>query len=474
MPLQAANFGLKVFAAKMIGHASRLSGRGGGTTLPGRALLRMDPDALLKLGRRLQGPITVVSATNGKTTTSSLLAGMLRAAGRRPVHNRAGSNMSWGVTTALVAQSGNEGLFEVDEAWLPEVAETLEPDVFVLGNLFRDQLDRHGELETLSSAWRQMVLAQARRTEPVRAGSTGVASFIINADDPRLAALGRDERGRELANVLYFGIDDPSHPDSGAGFADDAPSCPRCGGDYSYDLRLIGHLGHYRCENCGFSRPEPHFSATRIEPRGMDGSQIEVTTPVGQFTVELTLPGLYNVHNALAALTAAFALGVPMETATGALAKSEAAFGRTERIQLGGKEAAFLLIKNPTGATEVIRTLADTAIEEARGLDLWIALNDGIADGRDISWIWDADFDQLAGRVRSVTCSGSRAEEMALRLQYAGWARERITVNRDLTSSFDSAIAEAEDTLYALPTYTALLQLRSHLAERGDVANYLA
>lgn len=466
-------FTAKVGLAKMIGHASRLSGRGGGTTLPGRALLRMDPDALVKLGQRLRGPVTVVSATNGKTTTCSLIADILRAAGRRPVHNRAGSNMTWGVTTALVAQPGNEGLFEVDEAWLPQVAEDLAPDVFVLGNLFRDQLDRHGELETLAASWRGTVLSQAARPPAARDGNAGVASFVINADDPRLAALGRDDEDRELPNVLYFGIDDARHTDATPGLADDAPDCPRCGRAYDYELRLIGHLGHYRCPGCGFERPTPHFSVTRIEARGMNGSEVEISTPVGEFTFELPLPGLYNIYNALAALAAAFALGVPMETAVAALARSEAAFGRTERVEIGGKEAAILLVKNPTGATEVLRTLATAAVEEAKGLNLWLALNDGIADGRDVSWIWDTDFERLAGRIRSVTCSGNRAEEMALRLRYAGWAPERITVNRDLSASFDAALGEAEDTLYALPTYTALLKLRALLAERGQVSEYL-
>lgn len=473
MPSASPEFTLKVGLAKLIGHASRLSGRGGGTTLPGRALLRMEPDALIKLGLRLRGPVTVVSATNGKTTTCSLLATILTAAGRRPVHNRAGSNMAWGVTTALVAQSGNEGLFEVDEAWLPEVAEQLHPDVFVLGNLFRDQLDRHGELETLATAWRGMIERQAHRPTPARGGHAGVATFVINADDPRLADLGRDERGQELANVLFFGIADPAHPDDGPGMADDAPACARCGQPYSYELRLIGHLGHYRCSSCGLSRPTPHFTATKVEARGMNGSLVEISTPVGLFTVELPLPGLYNVYNALAALAAAFALGVPLEIAVAALATSEAAFGRTERVEIGGKQAAIVLVKNPTGATEVLRTLADAAVEEAKGLDLWIALNDGIADGRDVSWIWDADFERLAGRVRSVTCSGSRAEELALRLRYAGWSPDRITVNRDLEASFDAAVDEAESTLYALPTYTALLKLRSVLAERGLVSEYL-
>lgn len=473
MRRRGPDFALKVGLARMIGHASRLSGRGAGTTLPGRTLLKMEPEALRRLGRRLPGPITVVSATNGKTTTSSLIAGMLQAVGRRPVHNRAGSNMTWGVVTALVSQTGDEGLFEVDEAWLPQVADRLEPDVFVLGNLFRDQLDRHGELESLAQAWRSMVVKHAERPPGARAGRAGVAGFVLNADDPRIADLGRDGDGRPLPNVIYFGVDDASQASDGPGPADDTTYCGRCGQAYEYELRLLAHLGHYSCPSCGASRPTPHLAAELIEPRGMAGSRIEVRTPIGRLAVDLPLPGLYNVYNALAALAAAFALGVELDQAATAIAGTEAAFGRVERLELNGRRASILLIKNPTGATEVLRTLAGAAREDAK-LSLWLALNDKIADGRDVSWIWDADFERLADLVGEVTCTGTRAEEMALRLRYAGWPREAITVERDLAASFDQALANAPGTLYALPTYTALLELRSLLAERGQVSGYLA
>ena len=472
MRRRSPDFALKVGLARAIGHASRLSGRGGGTTLPGRTLLKMEPDALRRLGQRLPGPVTVVSATNGKTTTCSLIATMLNASGRRPVHNRAGSNMTWGVATALVAQNGDEGLFEVDEAWLPEVATQLQPDVFVLGNLFRDQLDRHGELESLAQAWQGMIEAHAKRPPKTRGGKAGIASFVLNADDPRIADLGRDERGQPLANVIYFGVDDATQAADGPGIADDTAHCRRCGHPYDYELRLLGHLGHYSCSNCGLSRPTPHLTATVIESRGMAGSRIEIETPTGPITVDLPLPGLYNVYNVLAALAAAFALGVDLEPAAAAVAGSVAAFGRVERLEIDGRDAAILLIKNPTGATEVLRTLAAANQAEAK-LSLWIALNDGIADGRDVSWIWDADFERLAGIVGRVTCTGTRAEEMALRLRYAGWPNDRITVDRDLGGSFDRALASADGTLYALPTYTALLELRSLLSGRGQVSGYL-
>ena len=474
MPSRSPDFHLKVGLARLIGKASRLTGRGGGTTLPGRTLLKLEPDALERLAERLPGPVTVVSATNGKTTTCSLIATALKESGRRPVHNRAGSNMSWGVTTALVSQSGDEGLFEVDEAWLPEVADRISPDVFLLANLFRDQLDRHGELESLADAWRAMITRHADRPAGLRAGRAGVATFVLNADDPRIADLARDGRGQALPNVVYFGVEDPSQANDDPAIADDAPFCRRCGRPYSYELRLIGHLGHYSCAGCNLKRPAPHVAATLVEPRGMAGSRIEISTPVGPLSLELALPGLYNVYNALAAIAAGFALGLDLEAAATAIGSSQAAFGRVERLEIEGRDVSILLIKNPTGATEVLRTLAASATREGDGLDLWIALNDGIADGRDVSWIWDADFERLADLVRHVTCGGSRAEEMALRLKYAGWPAGSIRVERDISSSFDAAVAEAHGGLYALPTYTALLELRSKLSERGLVSEYLA
>jgi UDP-N-acetylmuramyl tripeptide synthase len=195
----------------------------------------------------------------------------------------------------------------------------------------------------------------------------------------------------------------------------------------------------------------------------MRGSRVELRTPQGELRVELGLPGLYNVYNAVAAAAAALELGVPLTTVGEALEGFGGAFGRVETIPVEGRQVSILLIKNPAGANEVLRTLT---LEDGR-LDLWIALNDGIADGRDISWIWDADFEVLAGRVGRVTCSGTRAEEMALRLKYAGVEAEPH-VDRDLGRSLDAAVAGASgDHLYALPTYTALLELRDLLAERG-------
>ncbi|HET9154364.1 MAG TPA: Mur ligase family protein [Solirubrobacterales bacterium] len=452
-------FGAKLALARAVGATSRASGRGGGTTLPGRLLLRMEPEAIARLGAGLGRGATIVSATNGKTTTAGMIAAVLAADGRRPVHNRAGSNMTWGVATALLEQQGEEGLFEVDEAWLPRVAEQLDPSLIVLGNLFRDQLDRYGEMEALADDWAGTVAARA-----------GLTEFVLNADDPLIADLGRDPAGERRQGVLYFGIEDASQALPELQHAFDAKHCRRCGHPYAYERAFVGHLGHYSCPSCGAGRPRPEVAATKIELHGMSGSRSRVRHPSGEIELELPLPGLYNVYNALAAVAAGLRLGVEPERIGAALREMRAAFGRVETIEVDGVPVSILLIKNPAGANEVLRTLVLEGREHqgnGGGIDLWIALNDRIADGRDVSWVWDADFELLAGGVRRVVCSGTRAPEMALRLKYAGWPEQAIEVVPGISDSLDAAVAGSQGRLFALPTYTALLELRKLLADRG-------
>jgi UDP-N-acetylmuramyl tripeptide synthase len=395
----------------------------------------------------------VVSSTNGKTTTAGMIAGILAAAGRTPIHNRAGSNMHWGVATALLEQSGDEGLFELDEAWLPRVASRLLPRLLVLSNLFRDQLDRYGELERLADEWVELVTSLA-----------GSCEFALNADDPLIADLGRDRELRRRPGVTYFGIEDPSQALPELQHAHDAKHCRRCGAPYAYDRAFVGHLGHYRCPNCGADRPAPDVAATEIELHGISGSRVRLSTPEGELELNLPLPGLYNVYNALAAVTAGLRSDISLDLVRQGLESMKAAFGRVETIDVGGKPVSILLIKNPAGANEVLRTLRLESTDG--GIDLWLGLNDRIADGRDVSWIWDADFELLADGVRRVVCAGTRAPEMALRLKYAGWPREVIEVIEPIQSSLDAAVAGTRERLFALPTYTALLELRALLADR--------
>jgi UDP-N-acetylmuramyl tripeptide synthase len=445
-------FALKTALARLVRAATRRLGKGG-TTAPGRILLRLDSGAMGRLGRKLEGGAMLISATNGKTTTASLLNGILEHAGRPVVRNRAGSNMHWGVTTALLDAGrapGELGVIEVDEAWLPRVSRELEPRAFLLANLFRDQLDRYGELELIADRWEEVVAERA-----------GKSAFVLNADDPLVADLGR-----ERPEVTYFGVEDDSLALPELQHAADSKHCRNCGHAYVYDAVYLAHMGRYRCPNCGRERPQPSVAAEKVTLRGMDGTDVVLRLPDGE-RIELSfpLPGLYNVYNALGAAAAAVALGVPADHIRAGLSSAVAVFGRVERLKIGGRDVALLLVKNPAGANEVLRTLT---LEDGQ-VDLWIALNDRIADGRDVSWVWDADFELLAGRVRRAMCSGTRAEEMALRLKYAGIDAQVVDVDRDLGESLDAAVANDGDgrPLYALPTYTALIELRDLLADRG-------
>jgi lipid II isoglutaminyl synthase (glutamine-hydrolysing) len=452
---------LKIAAARAVGGLARRAGRGGGTSLPGKVLMRLDAHAIARLAGRLPQGDAVVSATNGKTTTTAMAATILEHAGSTLVSNRAGANMAGGIASTLLGAAGRRetisgelGLFEVDEFWLDRVAPELRPRVMLLANLFRDQLDRYGELDIIADRWAALV-ATMPQTE-----------LALNADDPLIADLGR-----ERAGVSYFGVEDPAMAMDEMQHASDSKHCRRCGAAYVYEAIYLGHLGRYHCPNCGQQRPVPTVAATDIELQGTRSARFKLHAPTGVLPVTLPLPGLYNVYNALGAATLCLGLGVSLEQVAAGLGAVSAAFGRAERIALGDHELSILLIKNPAGANEIIRTLA----LESGELDLLGVLNDGIADGRDISWVWDADFELLVGHVRRFTCAGTRAAELALRLKYAGVPADRLDVVPALPAALDSALAAAgEQSLYALPTYTALLELRQELSRRGHVDPYWA
>jgi UDP-N-acetylmuramyl tripeptide synthase len=449
----------KILAAQAVGALARRSGRGG-TSLPGKLLVALDSRAISRLAARLPRGSVVISATNGKTSTAAMVASILEKDGARLVHNRAGANMAGGVASALLAAAhgrdridGDLGCFEVDEFWLDRVVPEIAPRGILLGNLFRDQLDRYGELETIAERWAATVSALPLDT-----------SLILNADDPLVADLGR-----ERAGVSYYGVEDPAMALSEMQHASDSKHCRRCGAAYVYSEIYLGHLGHYRCPNCDAERPSPGVAAEQIQLDGTRSARFLLRTPQGSAEVRLPLPGLYNVYNALGAAALCLRLGVDLDTVVSGLASVTAAFGRAETLAIGQTELQILLMKNPAGANEILRTLA----LEPGELQLLAVLNDRIADGRDVSWIWDADFELLAGKVGRATCSGRRAAELALRLKYAGVPAERIVVVDGLAAGLDSAIRAGEGgRVFALPTYTALLELRQELASRGLTSRF--
>jgi UDP-N-acetylmuramyl tripeptide synthase len=439
-------------AARMLGALSRAAGRGGGTTIPGKLLWKLDPDAIDALAARLSDGAVLVSATNGKTTTTGMLAEIL--GDRSLAWNRAGANLMSGVASALVAARGAElGLFEVDEGALPEALNRLRPRAVMLGNLFRDQLDRYGELEIIAERWRSAV-----------ADLPPTTALVVNADDPIVADLAA-----ERERVVRFGLDDPRQARAGLQHAADSKYCVRCGSHYTFGAAYVGHLGEYHCETCGHRRPPLDVAARRIELRGLLASRFHLVSAAGEAEIELALPGLYNVYNATAAASLALAIGASIEDVRAGLARFGAAFGRFERVPAGGKSIVLLLVKNPAGANEVVRTL-ETGIPPV----LVVALNDAIADGQDVSWIWDVDFEPLLEHVGLVIVSGERAAELGLRMLYGGLPDERLEVVPSLEHALDLGLSkvEAGTDLIVLPTYTAMLALRAILAKRGAVRPY--
>lgn len=488
---------LALWAGKLTLLISRVLGRGG-SSLPGQVARAVDPRILPALAARTSGGHAVISGTNGKTTTAKMLASILAAAGKQAVHNRAGANLIAGITTAFVADAswmgqmtGEVGVLEVDEASMRLGCAELRPRTAVVTNFFRDQLDRYGELATT--------------VRFVREGLEGLAPgspVALNADDPLCASLVAPESMPEVAAAaepvaaaklapapagarpghegeghrplalrpLYYGLEDPALALPGADNTADVRHCVRCGHHYEYEFRYYAHLGRYRCPNCGLTRPRPQVYAGKIIELGPRGSTFELVTPAGQFTCRLQVPGLYNIYNALAAVAGALALGVDIQAIQMGLEATTTAFGRMERLEIRDREVFLALVKNPVGYNEVLRTVLGSGSRK----NLLLCLNDLYADGTDISWIWDVDFEQLAAKeeeINFVLCSGLRAEELAVRLKYAGVPTSKITVERDLAAALDQGLSFVRlgEMLYILPTYTAMLQMREVLRKQGHL-----
>lgn len=431
----------------------------GATALPGLVTLTLDPSALGRLTAAFAHGAVLVSGTNGKTTTSRMLADVARAAGWSPIHNRSGSNLDRGIAAELLARSGwtgtpagDVGIFEVDEASVPRLLAKLEPRVVLVLNLFRDQMDRYFELAQL-----------ARRIAVSFSSLTAATTLVLNADDPLVVHLGDRHPGR----IVHFGIDDPGVGGQIAQNISDATHCPRCRQRLKYARVILGHVGDWSCPSCGFARPRPDVAGERIE-LGPDGSVVHLADSADPMTVPL--PGLYNAYNALAALAAARALDIPEATAVRAIAAFRPAFGRLEVIEANGRRLRLVLVKNPAGFNAAIASL----LERGGTHRILAALSDRDADGRDVSWIWDADFEALAPAVEHAVVTGLRGRDLALRLKYAGLPRERMEVVDGWSAAIERAIgtAPAGSEVVVLTTYTALLAIRGELARMGHVGQF--
>jgi len=515
--------GLAVMGGRAVGALSRRLHLGGGTSIAGLVAQRLYPDIVDHLSTQLAHGSVLVTGTNGKTTTSGLIAAILSDAGLRVWRNREGSNLMRGVAGALVIRAQPNGnlrrsgqaisIFEVDEAVMPQAVQTLPPRIAVFTNLFRDQLDRYGEVDSVLARWRQAVGLLPDTT-----------TLVLNADDPTTAHLGEFFRGQ----VVYYGIDDLSLDLAAEDLSAerhqviDTRTCLNCGGEYTYTVRYYSHLGHYSCSKCKQTRPEADVRAVKILSDGIDRLRMQVETRTQQGEIVIPLAGFYNVYNALAAIAAAQSLGIAWDPIVSGIEQFKPAFGRGERVQAERRTLRLLLAKNPTGFNEVLRTL----FSDGTPRHLLFVLNDNIADGRDVSWIWDTDFERIVRHTATLTVAGTRALDLALRLKYAGVDQQDMTVvtstplraarggfepkagaagqrkraskagtggsaqimvpsekgviNHASTAGYgiakalDIAIGQTpvNETLFVIPTYTGLLEIHRELERRGLTPRY--
>jgi lipid II isoglutaminyl synthase (glutamine-hydrolysing) len=455
-----------IAAAKLTSFGIRRLGRGGGTATPGLVADRIDPGLLTKISARLPSGTIVVAGTNGKTTTSRMIADIFEAAGNRVVHNRSGSNLVRGVAAAFADTAsvsgnpgGDTGVIETDEAAFPEIVRLVKPKIVLLNNLFRDQLDRYGELDTIAKKWQSALASLPAET-----------TIVVNADDPSLATLTEGVPPKRVT----FGLAEERYQLQALPHAADSATCKRCGADLEYKALYVSHLGDWGCPACGANRPALDFAGQGIELRGVDSLRVNVSTLRDSgLQVEIGVPGLYNAYNTVAAVAVAKSAGIKNETIQKALSNFRAAFGRIERVELRGRRLTLALVKNPVGFNEVIRML--TMATDGLTVPALIAINDLHADGRDVSWLWDVDFELLADGTAPLSTTGIRGPDMANRLKYAGVGEDRLVpLSVDLKAALNAFVESVPEgsSAYILPTYTAMLDLRQILASMGAVESF--
>ncbi|RJO60213.1 DUF1727 domain-containing protein [candidate division WS5 bacterium] len=496
---------LAIFIAKQAAFWSQVFGRGGGAALPGVLALKIYPEIIKELTDNLDKGVILVTGTNGKTTTSKMIVEILSASGIKVLSNSGGSNLTRGIASALIEKSNifgsikeEIGVYEVDEATMPKVIELLNMNsrrslsakipasagmtgaggndgvikAIVITNIFRDQLDRYGEVDKTAE-----ILKVAIKKTPE-------STLILNADDPIVASLApschsgldpesiqkKDSGQARMTNneVIYFGITD-ERLEAKSDLAIDIKDCMSCGTELVYPHRYYGHIGQYVCESCGFSRPKTGITAKNVL-LSPEKTLAKITS--GSESAELNLPmaGLYNLYNALAAITVGNFMKIKSTTIFKTLNNQKPAFGRMESFEINGKKAIIHLVKNPTGFNQVLEAIT----QNKQSKTALLALNDNFADGTDISWIWDSEFELFKTGFRKIIASGIRSEDLRLRLKYADITSRIILEEKNLEKALDKAISETNtnETLYILPTYTAMLGIRKVLVQKGALRDY--
>ncbi|MBC5795871.1 Mur ligase family protein [Sphaerospermopsis sp. LEGE 00249] len=435
--IDRVKLGLAVSIAKSVTFLVRSLRLGAASVLPGSIARRIEPRLLQLLSQQVKNGVILIAGTNGKTTTALLLCTILERTGYKIAHNSTGANLENGLATALIENSSLLGalnvdyaILEVDENIVPKVLKPLQPKIIICLNLFRDQLDRYGEVDTISKKWTKVISTLPEETV-----------VIPNADDPTLSYLGQQLNQK----VLFFGLNEPENYLESIPHAVDSIYCPKCGHSLEYQGVYLSHLGDFSCPSCGFSKSQPSLESS-------EWSQI--------------LVGLYNKYNTLAAATAAKELGVEEGKIREAINNFQAAFGRAEDLVIDGKKVRILLSKNPVGTNETIRVVTQSTDKTTL-----MVLNDRTPDGTDVSWIWDVDTEKLVERGGTLVVSGDRVYDMALRLRYSEKSIDskiNLIVESDLKKAITIALEHTpkNETLHILPTYSAMLEVREVLTGR--------
>ena len=459
-PVERARFGLALAIGKGAGAAGRLLNISGGTSFPGSVARLIDPRVLQKVATASRARKAAITGSNGKTTTCRMLAALAQASGTSVAQNRSGSNLLQGVTAVAVREADLRGkmdarllLLEVDEATMRRVTPEIAPDMVLITNIFRDQLDRFGELYSM-----------ARMLEAAIAALPAQASVVLNGDDPLVASLAPDAPARRLhfgLRVEGLGTGVPEH-------AADSIRCVHCQHDLTYRRAYMSHLGDYECSSCGSRRPALDIAVTRVEASPDGGSEVTAETPAGTVQVHVPLPGLHNVYNTAAALAGAYALGtLEPGSARSALADLPPAFGRLEEINAGGRQAVLSFVKNPASYNTTLRMI----LERPGRKHVLAAHSNTVVDGEDFAWLWDVDLEQLVPHLASLVVTGTRAEEVALRMKYAGAGLDDIRVVHGYQPALDAALASIppDEPLYILAGYTPMREFRRIMQRRGWV-----
>jgi UDP-N-acetylmuramyl tripeptide synthase len=459
--LGKARLALAISAGKLAGASGRLFGVGGGTSLPGLIARRIDPNVLKLVIGASKARKIVITGSNGKTTTARMTAAMAVNNGNRVSHNRAGANMLQGVTSVAVNFADIFGrlnsdvlLFEVDEGTMPLAMPEILPDVVVVTNIFRDQLDRYGELYSVAKA-----------LDKTLEGLPETSTILLNGNDPQVANFGQKAKARRL----YFGLETTEVGTPVPEQSADIIRCIHCQEDLQYEVAYLSHLGLYRCPNCGYTLPPLDIAATSIKlaPDGEGPTHVEFRTPQGNMSLEISLPGVHNVYNAAAAIGASLAAGFEKEKLPAALASIKPAFGRLEKIQAGDQTIYLSFVKNPTSFNLILRLIAQHPGKK----HVLLAASHTIVDGEDFSWLWDIEVEDVAQDIADVVCSGNKPEELAMRLKYAEIPVEKISQVADREAALNAALKNAGPggTLYILSSYTPTNELRRIMQKRGWV-----